>query len=251
MGRKIITKKGFWLLVGALILASAYSAWADLFVVATPSGVGTRINSLPYTINTPGFYYLAKNLTSAGNGITINVDDVTIDLMGFSLIGPGADSSIGIDLPGRTNVEIRNGTVRGFMSAGILCISAGKNNRVINMRIQGNGLGVHLVGSNHLVQNCNVSNNNSIGIWTNGYSSMITGNTSCDNGSTGIDCVGDGHNVIGNVVANNAGHGFNVSFVGPGPYRYLFDRNNVYNNAGGNINGSPPGAVWGLNAGIP
>ena len=251
MWRRAMIKRKFCLVLAACVLLGGSLAWADFYVVPIPAGVGTRINALPYTINKPGFYYLGKDLTTTGNGITINVDDVTIDLMGFSLVGPGSGSVIGIDLPARSNVEIRNGTIRGFTDAGILCLTAGENNRVINVRLHDNAIGIHLVGSNHLIQNCNASNNSSRGIWTNGYSSMIIGNVSCNNGSTGIDCTGDGHNLIDNVVANNAGYGLNVSYVGPGPYRYLFDRNNVYSNTGGNINGSPPGAAWGLNAGIP
>lgn len=250
MLKRALSKKMCWLLTAPCLLALTGLAWADFYVIPSPAGVGTRISSLPYTINTPGFYYLANDLTSAGNGITINVDHVTIDLMGFSLVGPNSGSTIGIDMPGRTNVEIRNGTIRRFSSAGILSISAGKSNRVINVRLQGNGLGLHLVGSYHLVQNCNVTQNSSVGIWTNGYGNMIIENLSCKNGSTGIDCTGDGHSIIGNVVAENFGLGLNLSIVGPS-YRYLFDRNVVYNNTGGNLNGVPPGAAWGVNAGIP
>ena len=60
---------------------------------------------------------LAGNLTYSGstNAITVSADDVTLDLMGFSLTNSGAKgSTYGINLSGRTNVEIRNGTVRGF-----------------------------------------------------------------------------------------------------------------------------------------
>jgi hypothetical protein len=46
---------------------------------------GTPISSLPYTINAPGSYYVTRNLSAvSGNGITINADDVTLDLMGFT-----------------------------------------------------------------------------------------------------------------------------------------------------------------------
>src|SRR5262245_28247040 len=49
----------------------------------------TAISSLPYTINTPGSYYLTKDLTglAAQNGIMINSSNVTLDLRGFSLVG--------------------------------------------------------------------------------------------------------------------------------------------------------------------
>ncbi len=60
----------------------------ELYVVAgVVPPVGTKITSVPYTISTPGFYFLAGNLTYSGssNAITISVDDVTLDLMGCIL----------------------------------------------------------------------------------------------------------------------------------------------------------------------
>ncbi|MHC1725084.1 MAG: hypothetical protein AB9866_03535 [Syntrophobacteraceae bacterium] len=250
MWRKII-KKRCWILVAAFVLAGVSPGWADFYVIPTPSGVGTRINSLPYTIDAPGLYYLGGDLTSAGSGITVNVDDVTIDLMGFSLIGPGSGYDIGIHLPGRVNVEIRNGTVRSFVAAGIQSTNAGRNNRVINVRLNQNGNGINLVGQNLLIQNCNASNNNFAGIATFGSFSMITGNVSCSNLGNGISATGNGHSLIGNVASGNGSHGFNLSYTALGaPYYYLIDRNNVSNNTAGNLNGSPPGSAWGINAGI-
>ena len=51
----------------------------------------TPISSLPYIITQPGSYYLTSDLTMTTdvNGITVDANHVTIDLMGFSLIGPG------------------------------------------------------------------------------------------------------------------------------------------------------------------
>lgn len=49
----------------------------------------TAITNLPHEISQPGSYYLAGNLVSAGDGIVVNCDNVTIDLMGFTLQGSG------------------------------------------------------------------------------------------------------------------------------------------------------------------
>jgi hypothetical protein len=47
----------------------------------------TPISSVPFTITTPGSYYLTTNLYSpSGNGITVSANDVTIDLNGFALV---------------------------------------------------------------------------------------------------------------------------------------------------------------------
>ena len=57
----------------------------------------TPISSADYVISNSGSYYLTSNLTAAAgqNGITVNADDVTIDLNGFTLTGSGADSGDG------------------------------------------------------------------------------------------------------------------------------------------------------------
>ena len=74
--------------------------------------VGTEITSLPTTISSSGFYYITKNLpcVAGSHGITITADDVTLDLMGFNMIGPGGPPDIfaGIYMNGQSNVTIRN-----------------------------------------------------------------------------------------------------------------------------------------------
>src|SRR5438876_7767498 len=47
------------------------------------------IGSMPFAIIAPGAYYVTTNLAgpSAANGITINADNVSLDLGGFSLRG--------------------------------------------------------------------------------------------------------------------------------------------------------------------
>lgn len=78
----------------------------------------TPISSAPFTITSSGSYYLTGNLSSTGTGITVAADNVTIDLMGFTLSGDGS-SNVGILLEGRSNVTIRNGTITGFGNSGI------------------------------------------------------------------------------------------------------------------------------------
>src|SRR5262245_30779521 len=49
----------------------------------------TPIGTLPFTIQSPGAYYLTTNLTgaAASHGISVAASDVTIDLNGFTLGG--------------------------------------------------------------------------------------------------------------------------------------------------------------------
>jgi hypothetical protein len=241
---------GLLAMVLALVL-SGTAAWADgeFYVIAGGGGVGTKINSLPYTILAPGFYFLGGDLSASGKGITVNVDNVTIDLMGFSMTGNGTPEMSGIDITGRSNVEIRDGTVRNF-GGGIYSVTAGKNCRILNIRAVGNvGHGIKLVGSNHLVQNCNASNNTGgDGIVQSGRGAMITGNICSGNEVNGIEC--SGGNLIANVVYGNKGNGFYLMYEVTSDY-YMIDRNTVYGNTGGNLNGVPPKAYWGVNAGVP
>ena len=121
-------------LVGAILL-NAVPALADdgFYVIAGRYTPGTKITNLPYTINAnaPGYYYLTRNLTSTGSdGITVNANNVTIDLMGFNLSGPANDSCTGITILGQ-NVEVRNGTVSGWQN-GIFSGSGGS--RAIGVR---------------------------------------------------------------------------------------------------------------------
>src|SRR6185436_7417404 len=86
---------------------------------AAPGGCAV-INYLPYTINQPGCYCLAGNLTtvlSSGNAITIDADNVYLDLDGHTIDNRGAGNStaaLGVYAYNRANVTVRNGAIRGF-----------------------------------------------------------------------------------------------------------------------------------------
>ena len=138
-----------------LVLVTTAPALADgdFYVVPVGGGVGTKITSLPCTIRNPGFYYLSGNLTysGAGNGITVASDDVTLDLMGFRIEGPGDNgSNYGIYLydgtNGHKNVEIRNGTISGW-DIGLSDNTAGLRNRALNLRVENCLRGIYLGAS--------------------------------------------------------------------------------------------------------
>jgi hypothetical protein len=79
----------------------------------------TPISSLPFPINSPGSYYLTKNLSvSSGNAITIAVSGVTLDLNGFTLsstTASAAGSGILMFSPLR-DITILNGHIRGSVT---------------------------------------------------------------------------------------------------------------------------------------
>ncbi len=189
-----------------------YQTYAD----NTP---GTEITSLPYTISTPGFYYITNDLTcdESDHGITVETNNTTIDLMGFSLIGPGKDAGgdhSGVYMDGRSNVEIRNGTIRGFRTSGILEHSTtGSGHRCLNIRALGNGYsGIYMSGSAHLVKYCTANKNVPSGIVVQS-GSTVTGNTCYKNTIDGI-WVGSGVTLTGNNCSYNGNHGIYTN--GPG-----------------------------------
>jgi hypothetical protein len=243
-------KRKMWLLTLMLALLCGQAAWAqDMYVVAV-GGVGTRINTVPYTISAPGFYYLGNNLThtGAGTAITVNADDVTIDLMGFSLSLDGViGTQTGILMSGRTNVEIRNGTVRGFLY-GILENNLGGRHRIIGIRATNNGsAGISLGGNNNLIKGCTSSNNTTHGIIFG--SGKVIG-CIADNNAAGISISGQG-SVLGNSASGNSTRNF---YCGSGSATsILVDGNTAL---GFNPNYIIPGATTGVvitanNSGTP
>lgn len=212
MNRKAIKSNVFCILAILLLLVavSVPRASAEFYVIAGSRGVGTEIKSLPYTVPSSGFYYITKDLTCSSvikPGILVKCDDVTIDLMGFRLTGPGGTGACdGIYMNGRTNVEIRNGTVKNFQQNGIYeDDSSGTGHRMFNLRLLDNGVaGIYLSGSNNIVDKCTAFGNDSRGIYV--YNGLITSSTCYNNGTSGID-VGIGSTVIGNTCYANTGDG--------------------------------------------
>jgi len=189
-------------------LTFSFPAWADFYVVPFCRGVGTEIKALPFEIKTPGFYYITRDLNATGTGITVSADNVTIDLMGFSLIGPGSGTNFGIYMNDRRNVEIRNGTIRNFGQHGIyeMAQQTAMGHRVLGVRTVGNGgSGILLYGSDYQIKDCTASNNGDDGIFA-GRNSLVTRNTVAENKGNGI--YGNGSNlVVENVAKNNKRNG--------------------------------------------
>jgi len=164
---------------------------------------------LPLTITEPNSYYLAEHISfepNNTNAITIECNDVTIDLMGYTLKGPDSGTKCGIYMSGRTNVEIRNGTVRDFYYGIREAFGLASQHRVINVRaISNEYYGIQLSSRGNLVKDCTVADNGGIGIQT-GAGSTVTGNTAYSNGSIGISA-GDGSTVTANTAYSNGNHG--------------------------------------------
>jgi len=197
---------GLLALIGALILSAA-PAWADgdFYVVVAGGGMGAKINSLPYSISQPGFYYLGKNLTSTGDGIIVNASNVTIDLMGFTLSGPGKSILCGGIGPSATvsNIEVRNGTIRDFNVAVGYANHYHNDYRLINLRLIGNKAGVYLNGFNIVIKGCTIDDSD-FGIHIPDGSGTISNNAINYHVVAGISVDAGIWNIIGNTMSNAA-----------------------------------------------
>ena len=125
---------------------------------------GTPIASLPYVITQPGHYYLTRNLqVVSGDGITIDAENVTMDLMGFALTGSGsAGNGVTSDsATTRWSNTIRNGVVRGWEN-GVLTPNFVRGT-FEDLRITHNGVGIE-VGSGNAVRRVMSGYNTSRGL---------------------------------------------------------------------------------------
>ncbi len=164
-------------------------------------------------ISQPGSYYLTRNVAGeAGkSGIEIAADGVTVDLMGFDLVGvPGSKDGVRVSIIGADNIEIRNGGVRFWGENGINTSSPGSaiGARIVDIRAYRNGLRGIRVASHTLISGCTSYNNFDHGFSTaqaatvvncsagenvgDGFvieeGSTITACNSYDNDSRGIRC---------------------------------------------------------------
>jgi len=105
---------------------SGASAFAETIVCdgggAAGSGAG-KISSVPFTISLPGVYCVTAKISSnlaSGAAITINANNVVLDLNDFAIVNLSAGPStaaVGIFAVDRQNIVVRNGILRGFWAA--------------------------------------------------------------------------------------------------------------------------------------
>jgi len=125
-----------------------------------------------FILSQPGSYYLTSNLAgvSGQHGITINADNITLDLNGFVLVGPG--NSNGIDCAGHKDVVIRNGTIRGW-ATGVSSQATAKELRMEKIRFISNSSGGITIAGNSVIAGC-MFESTGIGI-TTGPNCVISG----------------------------------------------------------------------------
>jgi hypothetical protein len=115
---------------------------------------------MPVVITNAGSYVVTENLTGTNGaaGITINADDVTLDLNGFTLAGvAGALDGITVGA-NRSDITIINGTVRNWGADGVDALLA-SNTVLRDLGLFNNANGGALAGFNSLVERCRAVGN--------------------------------------------------------------------------------------------
>jgi len=161
----------------------------------------------PITLSVSGSYRLTSDLTAAGNngGIVVAADNVTLDLNGFTLYGVAGIGSDGIGIGDRKNVEIKNGTVRGFSRSGVFSNVNTQYIRVIGLRAIGNTIdGIDLQGQGNLIDGCTSLNNGASGIRVF-EGSLVTNSISRGNTAWGLALIGPSGYRSNVLTANNGG----------------------------------------------
>lgn len=181
---------------GAVVATGRFGPRTEISSTTTPGNTDSL-----FVISLPGSYYLPQNIIAdpgyTGNGIEIanGVNDVTLDLNGFVIQGvPGSGDGIHVNIfeSGARNINITNGTVRGWGDDGIE-FDPGSGDafviRLTGIRVMlnsGNGITITSGGGLYLTH-CMARANGASGFNIGGASEV----RQClveDNGGDGIIC---------------------------------------------------------------
>jgi len=173
----------------------------------------TPISSAPFTISSPGSYYLTTNLTgSSGSfGISINSGNVTLDLNGFTVQGVHG-STVGIQIPTTyTNLVVRNGTITGWGADGVNSYNSGypRNQVFEHLTISANGGRGLTTEAGCIVRDCLFIGNVSDGLSSVGGD--VGGCISRNNGNFGFNLVNSSARQCLAEYNSNAGFSLNAS----------------------------------------
>lgn len=175
--------------LGTTLFAMVAAIGLAMVGLEPPAAAQTKLTTpstgFPVKISKAGSYFLGTNLVTTGrntNVINVKTSNVTINLNGFRVGGPGTGGSgIGINAAGQTGLTIVNGSVSGMGGDGIL---VGGNSAVSGVLANSNGGdGVDCQGSGCVVTSSTANSNGAFGLSftdaTSGYNqNVINGNTS-------------------------------------------------------------------------
>lgn len=172
-------------------LASTAAAEQDEAGGLSKLSASTASRRRPLVIRNPGAYTLTRNL-KAGGGVAIEIasNDVTLDLAGHSVVGPGGRQGVAISIANVANVKVTNGQVQNY-GIGVRVVNS-TNVTISDLQIDGQDsggappdveIGVLILDSRGVVARDNVITNTFLGLFVRGDAS--SGNHLADNLITG------------------------------------------------------------------
>lgn len=133
----------------------------------------------PFSLSTPGSYYLTGNVTTIDSdtvAISIGSDDVSVDLMGYSLIASGGSAGASaIHSAGNHRLVVENGRIIGNWRS---AVSTGSSFdcRIENLQVEGQTEAGIIVSARSRVTGCHVTGGSGLltnaGIWALGENNL-------------------------------------------------------------------------------
>lgn len=224
--KTLFDSRGPRALVPTLIVACALTVGTG-FADDSTSGTAPIPVLGKVVISRPGAYFLRRGivLRDAGEAILITASNVSLDLSGQSLTGPGGKLGVGVRVQGASGVRVHGGLISRFGTG--VQIADSRNVRIEGLQIRGEDaggpppgeIGVLIVNSRGVVVERNVVSDTFLGVFVRGGGSggnriannTLTGGT---NGQIGIcynpDGSGDPTGPSGDLVYNNLSSRWNV-----------------------------------------
>ncbi len=155
-------------------------------------------------------YVLTGNITSSGNAIQIQRNNMTFDGQGYAVHGPGSSGGTGLLLNNTNNVLIQNVNIISFY-VGIRLSWLANNTIITGNNISGHSDGIQVVESsfNITISGNTLKDNSNSGVWIEGssYNNTISGN-SLTNSSSGVMLKQSTYNTVSK---NNITGGYGVT----------------------------------------
>lgn len=252
-------------LIAAALIASGHAAFAQAVInqnLATAGGVTPGDTAgFPVTLSQPGSYKLTSNLfvPEGSTGVQIAAANVTLDLNGFSIIGPSTCTRVAttkaVTCPytgsfagvavaaAAAGAVVHGGTVKGFQSGVNLYASATVEDITTTFNMQGITISGS-AGMSFRLSGINATYNSGNGIDIGTAIGTIERSQSNHNGGKGINVKYNGVTLFNVEAIENFGHGVDG---GTGHAVFATDNGNganaaqnfyLFRSMGNNLNGT-------------
>jgi nitrous oxidase accessory protein NosD len=175
-----------------------------------------------------GLVELNSNLNCSGDGLIVGGNDTTIRLNGYTIMGPGPDSSkVGVSVGNQVGVMIEGpGTIKQFQ-AGIYAAGA-EGTMISGVMLEDNQVAIFSTGTENLQAMQNIITRNSIGMASHSSSGLeLRENLLTGNVLAGINLVATDNSLI---LKNNIRENINGLFVDPESNSNRIESNDVLEN---------------------